>query len=361
VMISVFTIFLTSCKENVISIKPSSINAFQGEHYLLQNFGNMTINKDNENKIKVMSGTHSIFESLTIEKGCVLNVTSQKKWWDYTHKWAIIEVMGDLNIEGSILANDWIIPDRNYNIVSDTIYIRLANNQVPDKNPILVANYAYDFSATGGDGGATIPGWTTILSKIRQAQGAKGSYFYGGGGGGGHCQDNSGGNSDGANAEKWKGGLGRVAESNDVDRTGGNGGDGGLNINGVGGLLIILCHGSINLGDNAIIDVSGKKGEDGHDGQNAPNTSKRAGGGGGGGAAPGRPGGELFLSFQKINRINFDDFIRINGGDPGQIGIGGTAYQSLLHLDSMKAADGQPSTKGKDGVLYYNGEKVELN
>lgn len=321
------------------------------EKYQKKVFPDVVISKDQ--KFELESGTHAQFESLNLMKGGTIIVKSQDNWYKSNCKWFIIEVKNDFYFEGSIIAKDWTNPKVKEFLVEDTIMKEFDIKILSDDEKCVSVSHKYIFN-NGGKGGNGSSGRSDSVggSYVPGGLGGNGDFLYGGGGGVGF-QENSTSeqhNSSGYNGEILNGGAGGGGNNHWGPVHGGKGGDGGINSNvGIGGLVLIICHGNLYL-NNELMDVSGSKGGNGNKGNesmvNTPGGNPEpvpCGAGGGGGGAAGTPGGKICIRAKNIfNKEKFQ--VNIRGGEGGEGGKEGFVH--IIKRDSQPGAVGDTGNSG---------------
>ncbi len=325
------------------------------KNYFRQVFQDVTLPFDDptpsEGRLDINSGTHSIFNSLTIKDKGVLNIVDKPEWWTKKNKWVILEIKHDLILSGEIRVLDWRFPRLPLVDVSESI-----EYDADDFKPgyAFKPDRIYEFSI-GGHGGYGADGILPNPAEIKGGQGAPGTIFYGGGGGGGVGIIQVPGqkvNTPGSNAVgnvAGPAGTGTFSYNGMLcSGQGGNGGGGGLTPDhGVGGLLIIICHGELKwLGGT--IQAFGRWGNDGLQGENSTHIQPPGGliyllngAGGGGAGSPGLPGGTVYCCSKKISG---KENIVVTGGAPG----GGKPKGKTILLGTY-AGDGSDGIPGQDG------------
>jgi hypothetical protein len=322
-------------------------------------------------------GSHYVFDELTIEKKGTLNLQSNEEsdlWWNkQLNKWVIIETIGNLYLKGKINAIDLPFPGKEEIIIEDSIVFSFQDfkeyaETTSTGKEIFKLEHHYKFNK-GGNGGRATSGPDIENHPLPIPQGAEGTIFYGGGGGGGvgfvHAYVDNGMrdyNVAGGGAKQNFGGEPGVGTISDINGLlhpsyGGKGGNGGLTPKkGVGGLIVIICHGTIFC-QGGIVNIYGANGCDGINGDPSgyvpallsypPN-----GAGGGGAGSPGLPGGKLYLFASKIEG---DLKVDSHGGFGGKKGIKGSDKYTGGFID-YGASDATEAENGQSGAKWINGD-----
>jgi hypothetical protein len=291
-------------------------------------------------------GFHYVFGNLTIKQGGLLRIYEGNSWWLSPRKWAIIEVMNHFSSDGLILASNWETP------FCETVN---ANDKIQINGRSFPLDYKYNFGA-GGDGGNGACGtYDRYAQPLSAAKSSKGTLYYGGSGGGGfgyidaypgglHREIYCVAGTDASGRNVGAGGPGLIQEPRDGRRIPTKGGDGGLGgetpKKGVGGLLALICHGSIFFGEKGIINIQGTEGNPGFPGTNSTPVNIVGGGGGGGGGSAGLPGGKVYV-FYKDQEVDF--YIQLERAKGGKGGSQGHGYVlGRLAEDGKDGKDGLP-------------------
>lgn len=300
----------------------------------------------NDTVKRLIRGKRYLFNRLTIPTGSVLEIISEPEdhpeinWWEDSKKWAILEVFGDFIIEGKLVVNNWKRPKMMNSLEVD--------EKINVLGEILSHSMIYRFGmcGSGGNGGS--------FFTVPVATGGIGDTEFGGGGGGGfgwthvdhhaHC----------IAAPPVVGRMGGPGAPGTValpgmpnyPMCGGKGGDGALTPDkGVGGLLIIICHGKMVLNGQILINgtggVAGSHGDPSNPNYEVAGAWINGGHGGGGGGSAALPGGKLYL-YSK-NQVDFEKIIT----DKSVGGIGGNGGSNINvgepGLNGIKGDDGEPA------------------